>query len=499
MSPRRDPHRTGPLALVAWALAACGDCGPSPVPTAPHIAVDPLDLDFGDLAVLNTRELSVVARSIGRAPVSIDTLRIEEPGVPFEVAPLQGRTIPIESGSQQSIPVRFTPTDEACYQATLYLHNDDDDLPDRDVRVPLKGCGKTKACITVSPGLAFGIVCESTGAVQRFTVKAGCTADLIVKDIRFEPGSSDAFSFLGNTTIGPEGLPVPLGKEMVLTVIFQPKPGGPVTHSGTIVIASTDPANPVVKIPVTATVNRAPVPVVKKPANAAPGQTVTFDGSESADPDGHLPLACTWKVVNRPLSSGAAPRPTTGMTTQVTLDWPGEYLVELTCTDTLGCRSSAPGSAEIVARPSQDLYVELVWNHDTTDLDLHFLAPGGTFQGVKDCWYGNPKPDFGIQGDPADDPSLDRDDLEGFGPEIVGYAKPPQATAKYTIVVHFIKTNGAHLPDPAKAQTEGTVRIYEFGVIKAEFKQVLDKAGLKWTVGTVEWPSGAIQKDGTVN
>jgi hypothetical protein len=240
-------------------------------------------------------------------------------------------------------------------------------------------------------------------------------------------------------------------------------------------------------VPLVARVNRAPRAVIAEVApEAATGVTATFDGGGSTDPDGDLPLAFTWALKASPIGSAARPSPVDGPQTSVAIDLPGAYQVSLTVRDAAGC-ASPPAFAQVLSKPSQELLVELAWDNPVTDLDLHLAPEGESFFGPSDCFFatGHMQPDWGAKGDSTDDPSLDRDALVGFGPEIIGYRHP--APGRITAMVHFYADHGARSPS-----TAATLRVFELGVVKAEVKKVLTEQGEQWTALTIDWPSGAV-------
>ncbi len=503
--------RRSPLALVGLfvavaALAGC-KCGPKLQSGEPAISVDNAMLDFGNVPVDEPKTLpscdsctdGVIVHSVGRAELTLSRLDIQPAGSPFTVDPLEGGVLVLQPGEQRGIPIHFDPPAEQPYTATLTIGSDDPN--NGTVTVALSGVGNTHACIATDPSVNFGLVCESTGALQKLTITAGCTADLLINSIGFEAdGGSPAFSFVGSTATP---VMVPKGQQMFVTIAFQPKPGGAATEATTLDIASSDPANPLVKVPVTANVNFAPIPKISAPPNAAPGETVTVDGSQSTDPDSNFPITCDWTLTSKPFASTADVNPASGtapcgsdagacLQSQVSLDVPGPYTVSLTCTDALGCAATAPATANLLAKPTQKLLVEMVWDNPVTDMDLHFLAPGGQlFSATTDCWFGAPNPPFCIQGDPSTYPYYPYDALEGFGPEYIQFPNPCQGT--YTVKVVFYKTNGAANPN-----SNVTVRIFEYGLETAEFTQQLTTAGQVWTPCTVDWPSGNVTAVGTV-
>ncbi|MFN7131862.1 MAG: PKD domain-containing protein [Myxococcales bacterium] len=267
---------------------------------------------------------------------------------------------------------------------------------------------------------------------------------------------------------------------------YTPTNTSPDESTGAIVITGTDPENTTVEIPLKGRVNRAPIALVDDVGNGAPGATIQFSGKNSQDPDNHTPLQYAWKLKSYPLGSRAAPTPKDTPETSLTMDLPGQYRMELTVKDSLGCLS-APVLKDVIAKPAQQLLVEVVWNNYDADIDLHMVPDGEDFFSARDCYFaqGHRSPDWGVIGDPSDDPSLDRDDLTGFGPEIIGYPNP--ANGKYRVMAHYYSDHGSKNP-----RTEVTIRVYQFGVVKSEMRKWLDKGGQKWVALTVEWPSGTV-------
>lgn len=70
-------------------------------------------------------------------------------------------------------------------------------------------------------------------------------------------------------------------------------------------------------------------------------------------------------------------------------------------------------------------------------MDLHLLAPGGTYETDTDCYYANCQgtgPDWGQTGYTADDPLMVADDIYGTGPEEIQIQEPGPGV--YRVVVH---------------------------------------------------------------
>jgi hypothetical protein len=187
----------------------------------------------------------------------------------------------------------------------------------------------------------------------------------------------------------------------------------------------------------------------------------------------------------------------------------GTYTFSLIVRDTYG-QASEPALLQVVVVPDQAIHVELLWDTPNdanqsdegpeagSDLDLHFAheyasgpdltgdgAPDGWFDQPFDCFWFNPAPNWGSF-DPAveDDPSLDRDDTDGAGPENLNLDIPENGRT-YRIGVHYWHD---HQLGPSWA----TLRVYVYGQL------VWHEAGVKllnhdlWEAATIEWPSGKV-------
>ncbi|MBU1068994.1 hypothetical protein KJ975_05420 [Myxococcota bacterium] len=118
---------------------------------------------------------------------------------------------------------------------------------------------------------------------------------------------------------------------------------------------------------------------------------------------------------------------------------PGDYLFQLDVTDAGGVPVCPPSQVSVQVRSSARLVVELVWTTPSdedetdeflgagTDVDLHLIRAGGTWDdtsGGSDCSFRAPHPDWGSPTETDDNPSLDRDDSDGGGPETITVLSP---------------------------------------------------------------------------
>jgi len=157
--------------------------------------------------------------------------------------------------------------------------------------------------------------------------------------------------------------------------------------------------------------------------------------------DGRI-VSWQWRLVGQPAGSASAPpRPASAQITRFTPQIAGDYSLELTVTDDDGMSDSCV--ANVAAIASEGLRIEVFWDTNNSDMDTHLLHPDGTrwFTGPLDCYYsgctrmegGQPWYDPG----PDDDPNLDIDDVDGFGPENINIATPHDGT--YRVGIHAFR------------------------------------------------------------
>lgn len=472
------------MVLCSVAALSCG--GNNLDRVQPDLRAPASTLEFGQLPVFNEKQLRVPLENVGRATLKVTGVAL---GLSEGVFRIVSSPSEVATGNIENVVVAFVPPAEATYSNSLIIDSDDPQNP--HLEIAISGEGLTAAKLEFNPArIEFGRVPECAGSVAQVTLSSKGTADLIIQEIGFTPDTFSGFSFVGSiktpTTVkmtGANGLP----GQIQLTVRLAVPAGTMGEVTGGIVLKTTDPLQREVVVPLSATVNRAPVGVIAMPGNSAPGGVVGLDGSASSDPDGDEPITYKWTIRNKPLSSSTTIVDPARAVTSMTLDAlvPGAYEVQLDLTDSTGVKSCTPARTTVVAAPAQKLLIEMFWDNPGTDLDLHVLKTpsSGLFSKTDDCFFQNKTPLWGASA--ADNPSLLRDALTGYGPEVFGYQNPIDST--YRAVVYF--NNDLLSPMP---ESKATVRIYVLGVLKGEFSRTLTKKEEAWNVGTVTWPSGEI-------
>lgn len=84
-----------------------------------------------------------------------------------------------------------------------------------------------------------------------------------------------------------------------------------------------------------------------------------------------------------------------------------------------------------------DLRATIVWDALGDDWELHVIKPGGRINdNPTDCTWTScipTGPDWGVIGDPTDNPAKDVDDVDGYGPENIILSRPEAGT--FTVMV----------------------------------------------------------------
>ena len=143
--------------------------------------------------------------------------------------------------------------------------------------------------------------------------------------------------------------------------------------------------------------------------------------------------------------------------------------------------------------PPEGIEINLTWDTDQTDLDLHFLSgvnPMTFFDLPYDCYYVNEQPDWGAPG-VENNPSLVLDDTDGRGPEIIKLPEP--ANGDYTVGVHHFCDPNDHF-----RQTSATIKIFCNKILIKELSAALKGDHKFWIVGQVNWPACSFQEAGDI-
>jgi len=141
-----------------------------------------------------------------------------------------------------------------------------------------------------------------------------------------------------------------------------------------------------------------------------------------------------------------------------------------------------------------DVRIELVWESEA-DLDLHLLHPNGDWGDRQwDCHWISRNPNWGNRGRSDDDPLLEIDDIDGFGPEVITLShletrKRVPASVTWSDIAPRTEYQVGVLDffDPADGRTRATVRIWVRGLLAAELTTEFPGDLHFWTVAAIRY------------
>lgn len=475
------------LGLSCALLSGCNDA--KLANSSSDIEVSPSEVLFEQTVPGATNTKTVTVTNRGGSSLTVDGLELggATPAL-FDAAAETG--FPLTLGPQEwvAIQVTYAPAETGEHGGVLTVFSSDAGTPTVDVPLltsPIAGE------IEASPNpLQFGSVTIGSPSTQAITVTNAGAADLAVSGAQLGAGTSSWF------TLDASALPVTLapGSSAQLPVTFAPESSAAVT--GTVEIASDDPDEPVVAIALGGAGTAEAVPDIQAATTLDFGQverltcetmtasiqntgsatlsvtgiTKTFytsteytfsPASFSVPPGGSQPLSVTYCPVDTGFDLGGL---------NVASNDPDENPFSIA----LAGEGIPPPVAET------DISIELEWNTNGNDVDVHLVRPGGTYdQAPGDCFWNNLSPDWGVAGDASDDPYLDYDDIDGYGPENLNYAKPQTGT--YRVIVDYFSEFGSATATITVWLDGGATPVY----VGSQSMNGTNRQ--KWVVGDITW------------
>ena len=186
------------------------------IAAGPVLAVVPLAVDFGTIAVGSQVSSNVTLRNLGGTAVVISSAT--GPGAPYSSTglPAAGAQIPV--GGSLGVSITFGPTEVGEFDDGLHLRSNGGDFD-----VPITAHAAAPGLLVVSPlTLDFGTV--DVGSSKTFSFTAANTGGTDITILRSKPGTGGWF--LRGAELY-EGAPLAAGASVVIPIEFAPMGAGP--------------------------------------------------------------------------------------------------------------------------------------------------------------------------------------------------------------------------------------------------------------------------------
>jgi uncharacterized protein YfaP (DUF2135 family) len=136
--------------------------------------------------------------------------------------------------------------------------------------------------------------------------------------------------------------------------------------------------------------------------------------------------------------------------------------------------------------PILDIFTELRWNTNNTDIDFHMLPPGDDISALwttDDCYYANQSTSWGGY--------LDVDNTWGYGPEHISV---PSVTLNgdYRLFIHYFADHGGGVTQAFASVSIRDAAMQNFGPYTLQNGGDGDNAGDLWEVCKITFPGGTI-------
>ena len=437
--------------------------------------------------------------------------------------------IALDQGAYMYWKVFFAPKNDDAVQATLTIFSNDPDKKNGFGVVIMGNAKGPKLKVEPNP-IEFGGVKQGTYGEIKVMIRNQGTEDVVIKNISLSGSNEFQLDFKQLSTKKAPTPQDPLilhydssqGNTVETFVVrYVPVDVSPTDANGKPILDKAvlkfDTYKEVdVNVTGYGVSQTCPIPVIviQEGEEVEPQTTLHLDGTKSV-PSGGTIQSYSWNV-DQPsdnkfllLPSNNSPNPTH----EVNIAGTYKYCLDVCdstgkCSNDPDCKTTA--CTTVVVKPKGGIHVELTWNTpgdpDQTDegpdagsdLDLHFAHPFATgpdidgdgqpdpwFNIPYDCYWRNRHPQWeSVNPNVKDDPSLDRDDTDGAGPENINL-DVPKTGRTYKVGVHYWDSHGYGDSDP-------TVKIYIYGKLMAEFTMskncgtVMHEKDM-WDVARITW------------
>ena len=471
------------LALGSAPLVPGCDCDAELQAVRPSLSVDPERVELVGVPV--AQDTIIVLAVLNKGGVELHDVHAEladnsDPA--FTI--VSGDIDSVLPQKQGQLVIQVRPTVATTFSAVVTVTAEEGARPNHiDVPITITSVDAGLPDIEVDPAeVVFDRIGRTEVGRASVVVRNVGVRDLILDSTTFAP-ADPVDETIRLTTPAPPGQVIGPRQEITLQLTFAGLDLLP--HTGELLIASNDPDETFLRVPVIAQAADCPVAVaalVDEGTGIEPFDTVRIDGRDSQPvTNGTFIERWDWRLEQRPVGSTAVLGSLSADRNELEVDLAGRYVVALDVYDNTGVRSCAPAVVPLDVIPKEQLHIQLVWDSPDADLDLHVLRDGGTvFTHEGDCYFSNRDPEW-FPEDPEASPFLDVDDDRGYGPENANIIRP-QPGSRWTILVHYwnAQTDG----DPG---VTATLRIFAYGRQTLELRETFADDQQMWRAIELTW------------
>ncbi len=511
--------------LLALAAAGCRDNKVQQVP--PTLSLEAIAFDLGPVKVGAEVTLDVPVTAATGADLLLSQVSLSgSPTFTLVTSPER-----VAGLSTEPVTLRFAPTAAMTEATELVLKSNDELNPEVRVSVTGRGAhpglalevgcdGASRCEATVSsspPSVQFAaepfvrLRPLEVPELPRLTFRSTGEVPVTLDTLALSGADVTAFSFVGNAALPDGGLVLPPGASASVPLRFRPTSDTQASYAAAVTVGSDDPTARAVTVPLAGAlrpnlpprvcVNLTRVSPADRPpldfdTPAAWAQALAADGGvdysqtrdvppraevvlsalsdatdETActtDPeDGRLGLTWGWRLLSQPAGSTPVSLLNSGPRASLRPFATGEYVAELTVTDSQGNATTTRVTFEVAVK--NDLVVQLEWSGGAgVDLDVHLVRPTAVQAGQPFVGAFAPFADFGgtlVAGDINGYATTTRPDGGTFDWGQAGRADDPQLNFDDTGAGQLIENISLNGPehDPACATAPCTYRVLVHG------------------------------------
>lgn len=449
----------------------------------------PNQVDFGEVPVGMSKAIPVTLKNTGRPVLTIDSVE-----VPADFALrglkglLEGRTL--ASGEEIDFELVFFPMAEGPRQERIVVRSEQIEIV---LEITAVGVIRAVPLLRMDPlVLDFGTVAVNTTQQASVTVYNTGTADGVLSRAALQSTGVDIRA--GDVYLtGSLPVTIPVGGQATIDIVFTPPAAQ--EYTDIMVFHTPDGSHEPLQLTLGGTGLLPAGDIVCNPSMVAFGQvergTVETRQINCEVVGGSVRLIGAG--MSNPMFALATPLSNGDLTagTQVPLDiefrpegLPGGQVGTLTIEYNGGsglATTMVTLTGEVIPPPPDVTAITaiLTWDTNLHDVDIHMVKAGAQAFTSDDCYYANLSPDWGTPGDQTDNPFLDIDDLDGYGPETINLSS--SAPASYEVWVHFYSSDFQQRP------TNATVEIFIAGALEGTYTRNMLTCNQMWQVGTVNW------------